>query len=62
MCVLRRRIAERFLQGDLARRGAQQVSPAYDLRNSLLGIIDNDGQLIGELAVRSFDDEVSGPG
>src|SRR6185503_3819157 len=58
MDVLGRGIAERLLQRDLARRGSEQVGAAHDLRYALLGIVDDDGELIGEEAVGAADDEV----
>jgi len=52
-------VAQRALERNLTRRGAQQVSPANNLRDALFGIIDDNRELICELAVRALDDEIA---
>src|SRR5574340_4679 len=57
--VDRSRQAELALQIDLARRVRQEVGAAHDVRDALEGVIDHDGQLVGEQTVGTPDDEIA---
>ena len=51
--------AEALLQVDLARGGNEQVLPAYDVCNALVGIVSNDGKLVRPKSVGAQEDEVA---
>ena len=46
-----RRVAERLLNGELAGCGFEQIVPSDHVSDVLEVIVDDDGQLIGEVAV-----------
>ena len=48
-----------LLQIDLFRRGIEQVGTANDMRDMLLIIIDDDGELVGKNLIFSFDDKIA---
>lgn len=55
----RMRQVQKVLQEDLLRRGDQQVHSPHDAVDSLLGIVDDHGELIGKQAIGSANDEVT---
>jgi len=57
--VARRRQAQPLLQKDLARCGVEQVGAPHDVRDALVGVVDHDGQLVGEVAVGAQQHEVA---
>ena len=57
--VGRCRLAEQMLQVDLALRRAQEVGAANDVGDALLGIVDDDGELVGEEPIAALDQEVA---
>ncbi len=57
--VARRRQAEQALQQDLPGRAVGEVFAANDVGDVLLGVVDDDGELIGEDAVGALEDEVA---
>ena len=62
MQIVRGRQPQQLLQVNVAWRGIQQVDSPHDLRDSLLMVIGNDRQLVGDKAVATFDHEVPGFG
>ena len=59
--------AEPRAEPQLARRGVQEVGAAHDLAHALLGVVDDDGQVVGERPVVAahhevVDDALHGPG
>ena len=48
-----------MLQVDLALRRAQEVGAANDVGDALLGIVDDDGELVGEEPIAALDQEVA---
>ena len=50
--------AEPRAEPELARGGVEQVRSAHDLPDTLLGVVDNDREVVGERAVVAADDEV----
>jgi hypothetical protein len=59
MCVLGSGQTQCGLQGYLARSAAQKVGTAYDVRDVLGSIVDDDRQLICKQTVAPADDEVT---
>ena len=59
MCVLGSGQTQCSLQGDLARSAAQKVGTAYDVRDVLGSIVDDDRQLICKQTVAPTDHEVT---
>ena len=57
--VLRCRHAEAVLQVDLASGRVEQVSAAHDVRDVRIGIVDDDRELVGPLAVRALQHEIA---
>lgn len=51
--------AEAALQVDLARGGNEQVLPAYDVCDALVGIVGDDGKLVRPKSVGTQEDEVA---
>ena len=51
--------AEAALQVDLARGGNEQVLPAYDVCDALVGIVGDDGKLVRPKSVGAQEDEVT---
>src|SRR5215470_4626560 len=60
MEIHRRGQLELTLQPDLPRSRRQQVRATYDVGDLLLGIVDDDGELVRKQTVGTFDDEVPG--
>ena len=56
--IARRRQAEHSLQVDLARRRVEQIAAAHHLGDALLGVVDDDRQLVGEQAISAVDDKI----
>lgn len=50
------------MQEDLSRRGADQVDASDDMRDALVMVVRDDGELVGDAPVASQYDEVSGLG
>ena len=50
---------ERLGESDLPRRRREQVCAAHDLRDSLFGVVHDDGELVGVGAVGSPHDEIA---
>src|SRR5436190_5689765 len=59
MEVARRAKTEPLLKQNLPRRRIEQIRPAHYVGNTLLGIVDDDGQLISEHAICAQDDEIT---
>lgn len=57
--VIRGSEAETALQVDLARGGNEQVLPAYDVCDALVGIVGDDGKLVRPKSVGTQEDEVA---
>lgn len=53
-----RRVAQELLQMHLAWRGIEQIGSAHHVGDALEGIINDDGQLVGEDAIGSQNGEV----
>jgi len=59
MCVARCRHAQPLLQPDLARRRIEQIGAANDIGDPGIGVVDDHGQLVGELPVGAQQDEIA---
>jgi hypothetical protein len=59
MCVLGVSESQGALKKQLAGRTGQQIGAANDVTNTLVCVVHDDGQLIGEEPVAAFDDEVA---
>jgi len=59
MQIARRAKSEQALQPYLPRRRRQQIGATHDVGDALQFIVDHDGQLVCDEAVRTFDDKVS---
>ena len=59
MSIARRGKIEKALQINLPGGGVEQVAAAHDLRDPLIGIVHDDGQLIGKPAVSAADYEIA---
>ena len=62
MDELRRGEAQQLMQPDLTRGRAQQIAAAHNFGDTLKGVVDHDGQLVGKHAVRAANDEVAALG
>lgn len=60
MRVVRLRKSQQSLQPDLARRGVEEIDTSNHVRHALIGIVDDDGELVGNQTVAATDDEVTG--
>ena len=56
--ITRRRQRQSLLQVDLPGRALQQVSTAHDVANTLGGVIDYDGKLVGECTITAPDNGI----
>lgn len=57
--ILRRGVSEFSLKKNLAGRVVKEVFAAHDVRDALLGVVNNHGKLIGPQTVGSLDHEVT---
>ena len=55
-------IAEEIEQGELARRGDEQILPPDDLRNAHEPVVHDHGKLVGDDAVRAPQGEITAAG
>ena len=55
-------IAEEIEQGELARRGDEQIFPPDDLRNAHEPVVHDHGKLVGDDAVRAPQGEITAAG
>src|SRR5271170_5990003 len=59
MCVAGLGHPQQALHGDLTGRVVQQIGPAYDMRDSLRRIIDDDGEHIGNYLIAPLENDVA---
>src|SRR3954471_9914655 len=59
MQVAGRRVAERTLKRDLARRRPQQVGAPHHIRDAVVGVVDHDGELVGMQAIAPLHHEIA---
>ena len=60
MPVMRRAIAQRTLQENLARSAREEVRSTHDFSNALLLVVHDDGQVVSRRPVTALHDEVAG--
>jgi hypothetical protein len=56
--ITRRRQRQSLLQVDLPGRALQQVGTAHDVANTLRGVIDYDGKLVGKRTITAPDNGI----
>ena len=56
--IIRRRQRQSLLQVDLPGRALQQVGTAHDVANTLLGVVDYDGKLVGKCTITAPDNGI----
>ena len=58
VAIAGRGTAQQMLQENLPGGGIQQVRTAYCMSDALLGVVNDDRQLIGVQAILAFDDKI----